>query len=361
MAMRNVLASGTVAVWLCLCASQIPWQSSPAAAATMDYLGTWNATATYAVGKVVKYKGAIFYSRTSTSSNPNRNREPTLSSQYWEQIGTVGNVLHSGLQAPSNAIGQAGDYYIDTANNRLFGPKNAVSGWPAGSISLIGPAGAAGQRGPAGPQGNSGPAGPQGPMGPAGSAGPQGPQGPMGPVGSAGPQGERGAQGDKGDTGDRGPPPVGSTLVDATGQLVGHVLGENGDQLVVVRDFGGTVAKFKMVWRYAAAVGPEGAYLGLLPEGNLEFQYEWLNCAGTAYLRADGIPKKVILENYGTDGSTWLSATAHYPTPPYSRRMIKSYKVGASCVNLDISLCCGRWVGEAGSTQLWFNQPINLK
>lgn len=30
-----------------------------AGAATMDYLGTWNSTTTYAVGKVVKYNGGI--------------------------------------------------------------------------------------------------------------------------------------------------------------------------------------------------------------------------------------------------------------------------------------------------------------
>ena len=93
---------------------------SSAIAATMDYLGAWNATTTYATGKVVVYNRAIYYSLRSTTAAPNRNRLPT-DATWWEQVGTIGNTLHSGLQAPTNAIGNAGDYYIDTANNRLFG------------------------------------------------------------------------------------------------------------------------------------------------------------------------------------------------------------------------------------------------
>jgi hypothetical protein len=149
---------------------------SSAIAATMDYLGAWSGTTTYATGKVVVYNRAIYYSLRSTSSSPNRNRLPT-DATWWAQVGTLGNTLHSGLQAPMNAIGNVGDYYIDTANNRLFGPKNAVTGWPAGAVNLVG------QTGPAGAQGSEGATGPQGAQGPQGI---QGLKGDTGVQGSAG-------------------------------------------------------------------------------------------------------------------------------------------------------------------------------
>jgi collagen type I/II/III/V/XI/XXIV/XXVII alpha len=154
-------------------------------AATMDYLGSWNATTTYAVGKVVVYNKGIFYSLKSSNSAPNRNRLPTDPS-WWAQVGTIGNTLHSGLQAPSNLIGNIGDYYIDTANNRLFGPKNTGTGWPANATDLVGAKGVTGSAGPPGPIGQTGPQGATGPAGPQGPRGPQGPSGTNGGVGMDG-------------------------------------------------------------------------------------------------------------------------------------------------------------------------------
>ena len=156
-----------------------------AIAATMDYLGAWSGTTTYATGKVVVYNRAIYYSLRSTTAAPNRNRLPT-DATWWAQVGTLGNTLHSGLQAPMNAIGNVGDYYIDTANNRLFGPKNAVTGWPAGAVNLVGqtgPAGAQGSQGAIGAQGTQGAQGQQGIPGVKGDAGAQGPSGTANMVG----------------------------------------------------------------------------------------------------------------------------------------------------------------------------------
>ena len=167
--------------------------SGSAFAATMDYLGAWNSTTIYQTGNVVKHNGAIFYSLKSTNAAPNRNFSPPSNLTWWEQVGTIGNTLHSGLQAPVPSVGYPGDYYIDTANNRLFGPKNAVTGWPAGAVDLVGPTGATGATGATGPQGATGPVGATGAKGDTGAQGEPGVQGDAGPTGPAGPKGESGA------------------------------------------------------------------------------------------------------------------------------------------------------------------------
>lgn len=76
------------------------------------------------------------------------------------QDGVDGARLHSGSGAPSNALGQDGDFYLDTATATLLGPK-AAGVWPSTGLPLTGPSG------PAGADGQDGAAGPQGPAGPA--------------------------------------------------------------------------------------------------------------------------------------------------------------------------------------------------
>lgn len=71
--------------------------------------------------------------------------------------GVDGRTVLNGSGAPSNGLGAIGDFYIDIATARLYGPK-LIGGW-GGGISLIGPAGATGAQGP---QGNIGPTGPRG-------------------------------------------------------------------------------------------------------------------------------------------------------------------------------------------------------
>jgi len=56
---RYILAT-TAVVWAV---------STSALAATMDYLGAWSNTATYATGKVIVYNKAIYYSLKSTILN----------------------------------------------------------------------------------------------------------------------------------------------------------------------------------------------------------------------------------------------------------------------------------------------------
>jgi hypothetical protein len=70
--------------------------------------------------------------------------------------GPRGNAVLYGTGAPTVGIGIANDFYINTANNFLYGPKAAS--WPPGT-SLIGPPGPQGDPGPSGTTGAQGPQG----------------------------------------------------------------------------------------------------------------------------------------------------------------------------------------------------------
>ena len=77
--------------------------------------------------------------------------------------GTNGNSILYGTAAPTTE-GVNGDFYINTSTNFIYGPK-AAGTWPAGT-SLVGPQGQQGIQGPAG--------GPQGPAGTNGTNGTNG-------------------------------------------------------------------------------------------------------------------------------------------------------------------------------------------
>jgi hypothetical protein len=138
---------------------------------------------------------------------------------------SIPNTILNGITAPVKSIGINGDFYIDTKNLNIYGPKkNNV--WPA-AISLRGTAGAAGTDGKsgtpgvagsdgktvtntstvsgtagatgatglAGAAGSNGAAGETGAAGASGSAGPAGPTGPAGSTGATGATGAAGAAG----------------------------------------------------------------------------------------------------------------------------------------------------------------------
>lgn len=152
-----------------------------------------------------------------------------------------GSPVLAGSGAPTGALGNVGDLYIDTANALLYGPKT-VGGWPTGTVDL--------SQGPTGPTGSQGVTGPAsmvtGPTGATGSTGPSvtGPTGSTGaastvtgPTGSTGPSvtGPTGAAstvtGPTGSTGSTGPAstvtgPTGST--GATGPSVTGPTGNTG-------------------------------------------------------------------------------------------------------------------------------------
>ena len=147
------------------------------------------------------------------------------------RVTTIVNTILNGVGVPSKTIGINGDFYIDTKNLTLYGPKIKGS-WKSGtslkqadtkSISTVtGDAGAAGDKGAQGEKGDKGATGSTGATGASGlsgatgapgakgndgangssgATGPAGTQGAAGASGTAGASGAQGAQGIKGDAG----------------------------------------------------------------------------------------------------------------------------------------------------------------
>ena len=127
---------------------------------------------------------------------------------------SIPNTILSGVGAPSNAIGIDGDFYIDTKNLNIYGPKMKKK-WPA-AVSLKGTNGSAGTDGKSGSDGKTitnastvaGPSGAQGFQGVPGipgDIGQKGDQGLRGEVGATGEQGIAGPAGAQGSIGLTGP------------------------------------------------------------------------------------------------------------------------------------------------------------
>lgn len=97
--------------------------------------------------------------------------------------GPASNTIWSGTtEPPSSSLGINGDFYLNTALSKLWGPK-AGGAWPSSGTSLVGPQGSLGPTGPQGPIGNTGPQGATGNTGPTGNTGATGPTGAQGPAG----------------------------------------------------------------------------------------------------------------------------------------------------------------------------------
>jgi hypothetical protein len=45
-----------------------------------------------------------------------------------------GTIIHSGEPTPSQGVGNPGDYYLDTNDNVLYGPKQEDGTWPTGLV-----------------------------------------------------------------------------------------------------------------------------------------------------------------------------------------------------------------------------------
>jgi len=135
---------------------------------------------------------------------------------------TVVNTILSGSGVPAKTLGINGDFYIDTKNLNLYGPKTKgawkittslkarevpvdenVIGEP-GAIGQTGAKGATGDKGPTGLTGSQGIQGLIGPIGMTGAAGASGASGGVGAPGSAGAPGVAGAKGDTGTQGSQG-------------------------------------------------------------------------------------------------------------------------------------------------------------
>jgi hypothetical protein len=67
--------------------------------------------------------------------------------------GLDGKTIRNGSGAPASGLGVDGDFYIDTSNNLIYGPKTGGS-WGSGT-SIVGPAGPTGATGATGADGQS--------------------------------------------------------------------------------------------------------------------------------------------------------------------------------------------------------------
>jgi hypothetical protein len=129
---------------------------------------------------------------------------------------SIPNTILNGTKAPIKSIGINGDFYIDTKNLNIYGPKKN-NAWPL-PISLRGTAGTDGRTGTPGVAGSdgktitntstvggtAGATGATGAIGAAGSTGPAGASGSAGPAGPPGPAGSTGATGASGASGSLG-------------------------------------------------------------------------------------------------------------------------------------------------------------
>ena len=145
---------------------------------------------------------------------------PNLSNKAAGRTGTtVVNTILSGVGVPSKTLGINGDFYIDTKNANLYGPKtNGVwklttslrplptkaSPTVPGATGTTGATGSAGASGLIGPRGLPGATGEKGATGAAGTNGLPGAAGTNGLPGVAGAAGAAGAAGIAGATGATG-------------------------------------------------------------------------------------------------------------------------------------------------------------
>ena len=142
---------------------------------------------------------------------------------------TVVNTILSGPGVPSKTLGINGDFYIDTKNLNLYGPKTKGVWKVATSLkskevpvvaNVIGESGAMGQTGAKGATGDKGATG---------ATGSQGIQGVQGVTGSIGATGLAGAVGAIGATGNAGTPGVAGAKGDAGSQGIQGIQGAKGD------------------------------------------------------------------------------------------------------------------------------------
>jgi hypothetical protein len=113
----------------------------------------WVTAVAYQTNHIVGNGGAIYLAvsphTSSAATQPGVGAEwQTVWALFQGGGGGGGNTILSGAGAPSNLVGAAGDYWINTTAWLIYGPK-AAGVWPAG-VSLIGPVGPTGATGAAG-------------------------------------------------------------------------------------------------------------------------------------------------------------------------------------------------------------------
>jgi hypothetical protein len=191
---------------------------------------------------------------------------------------TVVNTIRSGSGAPAKTLGINGDFYIDTKNLNLYGPKTKgvwkiTTSLKAKSIPVdanviveSGAKGDKGEKGTTGDKGATGATGVQGiqgltgPIGITGLTGASGGSGSAGAPGVAGAKGETGAQGSQGSqggSGSAGAPGVAGAKGDTGAQGIQGVKGDTGTT-GAQGDSGASVVKFATVQPGTLAITTAG-------------------------------------------------------------------------------------------------------
>ena len=207
---------------------------------------------------------------------------------------SIPNTILNGTNAPSKSIGINGDFYIDTKNLNIYGPKKN-NAWPL-PISLRGTAGADGRTGTPGVAGSDGKT-ITNTSTVAGTAGATGSAGVAGATGASGPAGETGAAGASGSAGPAGPPgPAGST--GATGAS-----GASGSLGVVVTDL--------IPWTISTASPGTGAVVTVFPLLAANKKYSFTIMINASRANYPGEIKGTIALNSGLDGLRSSSITSY--------------------------------------------------
>jgi len=151
---------------------------------------------------------------------------------------TVVNTILSGSGVPSKTLGINGDFYIDTKNLNLYGPKTKGVWKVATSLkqtdtksvtTVIGGTGSTGEKGDKGDKGATGSTGATGSAGVAGVAGAKGSDGAVGASGATGLAGSNGATGPSGSNGSAGAAGSTGPAGASGGQGIQGVKGDTGN------------------------------------------------------------------------------------------------------------------------------------
>ena len=176
---------------------------------------------------------------------------------YAKTAGVQLNQWRYGATAPAAALGNIGDFYLNTATGDVH-YKSAASTWTL-TGNIKGPQGTAGATGAAGPQGPAGATGLQGPAGVTGATGLTGATGPQGPAGATGATGLTGAIGPQGPTGATGPSGTNGNGVLNGNVVPTNVQGNDGD--FYINTITNTIygPKANGIWPSGVSlVGPQG-------------------------------------------------------------------------------------------------------
>jgi len=175
----------------------------------LQWRGDFDPTFQYTANDLAASGGSMWLCVTA-----NLNSLPAPNNANWRVWRGIGASILAGNAAPTPAIGNDGDLYINSASGDCF--SKAAGAWSV-FCNIIGKAGAQGIQGAQGPTGATGVAGatgaigPIGPIGPQGQIGATGATGAIGPTGATGPKGAQGTIGPTGATGAAGPQGQGLT------------------------------------------------------------------------------------------------------------------------------------------------------